>query len=306
MTGMPAHTRPGDSTIVPIGFCLLSLLLFPSITLAADTSGVPALLQFAERYQQDTLKDRPLVHTDSAAPPRPIAPPKKSSQATRPGGWQTKEAEIKRQQATIYSLEQRITTLQQQLNTSSLKPDAPVDLSRLTQLIKGVRQALGLSPEEKQTQTAIALAQQQSILAREAEQRLRGRHLLLKKKLTHLQQQLILDRATTEKALEQTHTTFTAQINILTQDKARLQHTNQALNTTTAQLTERLRNAEVKIQQLGQKEKETLSDNKSKDEQLATLTTELEKVRTELATLQTQLPSPLTTERLTQPKNQEQ
>ncbi|ENM9286398.1 FKBP-type peptidyl-prolyl cis-trans isomerase N-terminal domain-containing protein [Serratia marcescens] len=158
---------------------LLSLMIplaFAPAMAAADDD-VPALLQFAERYQ---LQDAPAAdaavtpsrETQKPAP-RPVQPRETSSQRKQPAQLQKtlreKEARLEQQQTAIQSLQQELTALRVASSlTAADKPTAAPDLSALSDFASGVRRALNLTPQERKAQAQIAEAQ--AALAQEKQQ----------------------------------------------------------------------------------------------------------------------------------------
>ncbi|HBL7228039.1 TPA: FKBP-type peptidyl-prolyl cis-trans isomerase [Serratia marcescens] len=158
---------------------LLSLMIplaFAPAMAAADDD-VPALLQFAERYQ---LQDAPAAdaavtpsrETQKPAP-RPVQPRETSSQRKQLAQLQKtlreKEARLEQQQTAIQSLQQELTALRVASSlTTADKPTAAPDLSALSDFASGVRRALNLTPQERKAQAQIAEAQ--AALAQEKQQ----------------------------------------------------------------------------------------------------------------------------------------
>ncbi|HID8848775.1 TPA: FKBP-type peptidyl-prolyl cis-trans isomerase N-terminal domain-containing protein, partial [Serratia marcescens] len=160
---------------------LLSLMIplaFAPAVAAADDD-VPALLQFAERYQR---QDAPAAEADAAVT-QPQAPQKSASrqvqtreataQKQQLAQWQKalreKDARLEQQQASIQSLQQELTALRVASSLAAADKPAPApDLSALSDFASGVRQALNLTPQERKAQAQIAEAQ--AALARQKQQ----------------------------------------------------------------------------------------------------------------------------------------
>ncbi|MFW2969219.1 FKBP-type peptidyl-prolyl cis-trans isomerase N-terminal domain-containing protein [Serratia marcescens] len=156
------------SLMIPLAFA-------PAMAAAEDD--VPALLQFAERYQ---LQDAPAAdaavtpsrETQKPAP-RPVQPRETSSQRKQLAQLQKtlreKEARLEQQQTAIQSLQQELTALRVASSlTAADKPTAAPDLSALSDFASGVRRALNLTPQERKAQAQIAEAQ--AALAQEKQQ----------------------------------------------------------------------------------------------------------------------------------------
>ncbi|MEL5564251.1 FKBP-type peptidyl-prolyl cis-trans isomerase N-terminal domain-containing protein [Serratia ureilytica] len=160
---------------------LLSLMIplaFAPAVAAADDD-VPALLQFAERYQR---QDAPAAEADAAVT-QPQAPQKSASrqvqtreataQKQQLAQWQKalreKDARLEQQQASIQSLQQELTALRVASSLAAADKPAPApDLSALSDFASGVRQALNLTPQERKAQAQITEAQ--AALARQKQQ----------------------------------------------------------------------------------------------------------------------------------------
>ncbi|MEL5358298.1 FKBP-type peptidyl-prolyl cis-trans isomerase N-terminal domain-containing protein [Serratia ureilytica] len=160
---------------------LLSLMIplaFAPAVAAADDD-VPALLQFAERYQR---QDAPAAEADAAvtqpqAPQKSASRPVQTREATAQkqqlAQWQKalreKDARLEQQQASIQSLQQELTALRVASSLAAADKPAPApDLSALSDFASGVRQALNLTPQERKAQAQIAEAQ--AALARQKQQ----------------------------------------------------------------------------------------------------------------------------------------
>jgi len=154
---------------------MISLALAPTLAVADDD--VPALLQFAERYQQQDAPTADAVVT----PPREIQTPASRPVQLRETAAQRKqltqlqkalrekETRLEQQQAAIQSLQQELTALRVASSlTAADKPAPAPDLSALSDFACGVRQALNLTPQERKAQAQIAEAQ--AALARQKQQ----------------------------------------------------------------------------------------------------------------------------------------
>ncbi|HGE8465290.1 FKBP-type peptidyl-prolyl cis-trans isomerase N-terminal domain-containing protein [Serratia nevei] len=160
---------------------LLSLMIplaFAPAVAAADDD-VPALLQFAERYQQ---QEAPAADADTVVTPaketqkpasRPVQTRETIAQRKQLAQLQktlrVKETQLEQQQAALQSLQQELTALRVASSlTAADKPTPAPDLSALRDFASGVRQALNLTPQERKARAQIAEAQ--AALAREKQQ----------------------------------------------------------------------------------------------------------------------------------------
>ncbi|NMT23094.1 FKBP-type peptidyl-prolyl cis-trans isomerase N-terminal domain-containing protein [Serratia marcescens] len=158
---------------------LLSLMIalaFAPAVVAADDD-VPALLQFAERYQRQDAPAADTAVTQSQAPQksasRPVQTRETAAHKKQLAQWQKalreKEARLEQQQAVIQSQQQELTAWRVASTlTAADKPSPAPDLSALSNFASGVRQALNLTPQERKAQAQIA--ETQAALARQKQQ----------------------------------------------------------------------------------------------------------------------------------------
>ncbi|MBH3093674.1 FKBP-type peptidyl-prolyl cis-trans isomerase N-terminal domain-containing protein [Serratia ureilytica] len=256
---------------------LLSLMIplaFAPAVAAADDD-VPALLQFAERYQR---QDAPAAEADAAVT-QPQAPQKSASrqlqtreataQKQQLAQWQKalreKDARLEQQQASIQSLQQELTALRVASSLAAADKPAPApDLSALSDFASGVRQALNLTPQERKAQAQIAEAQ--AALARQKQQTeerdrriasLEQRLAALPKQSDNAQQQvwqekLAAAQAANDKARQRYEQDRKAAAAELEQQRA---EAAKALGVLQQQLTQLQKEQESQRQQGGQQEK---------------------------------------------------
>ncbi|OHT35919.1 MULTISPECIES: FKBP-type peptidyl-prolyl cis-trans isomerase N-terminal domain-containing protein [Serratia] len=158
---------------------LLSLMIplaFAPAVAVADND-VPALLQFAERYQRQDAPAAETVVTPSQESQKPASRPvetcETSSQRKQLAQLQKKlrekETRLEQQQVALQSLQQELTALRVASSlTAADKPTPSPGLSALSDFASGVRQALNLTPQERKAQALIAEAQ--AALARQKQQ----------------------------------------------------------------------------------------------------------------------------------------
>ncbi|HIE0013506.1 TPA: FKBP-type peptidyl-prolyl cis-trans isomerase N-terminal domain-containing protein [Serratia marcescens] len=256
---------------------LLSLMIplaFAPAVAAADDD-VPALLQFAERYQR---QDAPAAEADATVT-QPQAPQKSASRQVQTreatakkqqlAQWQKalreKDARLEQQQASIQSLQQELTALRVASSLAAADKPAPApDLSALSDFASGVRQALNLTPQERKAQAQIAEAQ--AALARQKQQTeerdrriasLEQRLAALPKQSDNAQQQvwqekLAAAQAANDKARQRYEQDRKAAAAELEQQKA---EAAKALGALQQQLTQLQKEQESQRQQGGQQEK---------------------------------------------------
>ncbi|HCR3022977.1 TPA: FKBP-type peptidyl-prolyl cis-trans isomerase [Serratia marcescens] len=154
---------------------MIPLAFAPAVAAADDD--VPALLQFAERYQRQDAPAADTVVTPSRETQKPASRPiqiretvaqrKQLTQLQK--ALREKETRLEQQQAAIQSLQQELTALRVASSlTAADKPAPAPDLSALSDFASGVRQALNLTPQERKAQAQIAEAQ--AALARQKQQ----------------------------------------------------------------------------------------------------------------------------------------
>ncbi|HEJ7081306.1 TPA: FKBP-type peptidyl-prolyl cis-trans isomerase, partial [Serratia marcescens] len=250
---------------------LLSLMIplaFAPAMAAADDD-VPALLQFAERYQRQDASAADAAVTPSRETqkpaPRPVQPRETSSQRKQLAQLQKtlreKEARLEQQQTAIQSLQQELTALRVASSlTAADKPTAAPDLSALSDFASGVRRALNLTPQERKAQAQIAEAQ--AALAQEKQQtEERDRRIaLLEQRLAALpeqadsawQEKLTAAQTANDKARQRYEQDKQAAAAELAQQKA---EAAKALGALQQQLTQLQKEQEDQRQQDGQQEK---------------------------------------------------
>ncbi|HHK8151890.1 TPA: FKBP-type peptidyl-prolyl cis-trans isomerase N-terminal domain-containing protein, partial [Serratia marcescens] len=284
---------------------LLSLMIplaFAPAVAAADDD-VPALLQFAERYQR---QDAPAAEADAAVT-QPQAPQKSASrqvqtreataQKQQLAQWQKalreKDARLEQQQASIQSLQQELTALRVASSLAAADKPAPApDLSALSDFASGVRQALNLTPQERKAQAQIAEAQ--AALARQKQQTeerdrriasLEQRLAALPKQSDNAQQQvwqekLAAAQAANDKARQRYEQDKKAAAAELEQQKA---EAAKALGVLQQQLAQLQKEQESQRQQGGQQEKNLKAALEQQKVEAAKTTGELQQ---QLAALQ--------------------
>ncbi|HIE0221125.1 TPA: FKBP-type peptidyl-prolyl cis-trans isomerase N-terminal domain-containing protein, partial [Serratia marcescens] len=250
---------------------LLSLMIplaFAPAMAAADDD-VPALLQFAERYQRQDAPAADAAVTPSRETqkpaPRPVQPRETSSQRKQLAQLQKtlreKEARLEQQQTAIQSLQQELTALRVASSlTAADKPTAAPDLSALSDFASGVRRALNLTPQERKAQAQIAEAQ--AALAQEKQQtEERDRRIaLLEQRLVALpeqadsawQEKLTAAQTANDKARQRYEQDKQAAAAELAQQKA---EAAKALGALQQQLAQLQKEQEDQRQQDGQQEK---------------------------------------------------
>ncbi len=141
---------------------LLGSLLLSTASSAAshnNKADIPALLQFAEQYNEQTNKSKqpssPPRSTHSGGQAASNGTKTSPDKPTRPRSeyWQIKDKEIQRQNTEITQLKAQITHLQQRTATT-------LDLATLGKLTQGLRQALAITPTERQAKASIAQIQE--------------------------------------------------------------------------------------------------------------------------------------------------
>lgn len=143
---------------------------------APQQNHIPALLQFAEKYQE---KAGSLPQEEPSKPPvsspdptRRTAPPVRTS--PRPGNWSINAKEVATLRATITQLTQEVGALKKQLRQSNeVKPFVPPDLKGVRAMGREFRHALAITPDELQAARKLELANQEVAAAVKKEETLR-------------------------------------------------------------------------------------------------------------------------------------
>lgn len=144
--------------------CLLGGLMLPAVSSAPrnNNADIPALLQFAEQYnvKSDPAKNTPVTpkHTRPVKNAEKGKPDKKPQPQREP--WRIKDKEIQQQRTEIAQLKLQLAHLQQNAATATPPPPATPDWAALSQLAQGLRQALGLTPTERQAKANLLQIQQ--------------------------------------------------------------------------------------------------------------------------------------------------
>jgi len=174
---------------LPVG--LVAVISLPSY--GADSS-VPALLQFAEHYQNPKVTSaRPLAETK--VPPAPVIKPAESDtikklhqlDASLRVNLRKKEQQLQRQQEEIRALQSQLATLKKQPAENVVvepKADAAAGLS---QLIQGVRQGFQRPPDQQKAADLLSAARQERAQALAEAQQVKQDNQTLKQQLTQLQ-----------------------------------------------------------------------------------------------------------------------
>lgn len=152
-----------------LAFSNLIIPTLPQAALHGNGSGIPALLQFAEKYSENEIS--PVKTKISTRNKTTVSPPMKESTVaprvnntprTKSGYWQTKDKEIQQQRVIIGQLEAQLAHLQKP------QPAAPLDFSQWAKLAQGIRQVLAITPTEELSKTLIEHAKQQCNVDKDA------------------------------------------------------------------------------------------------------------------------------------------
>ncbi|MGW9792821.1 FKBP-type peptidyl-prolyl cis-trans isomerase N-terminal domain-containing protein [Serratia sp. 121840015-1] len=278
---------------------LLSLMIplaFAPAVAGADDD-VPALLQFAERYQRQDAPAAETVVTPSQESQKPASRPvqarETSSQRKQLAQLQKtlreKETRLEQQQAALQSLQQELTALRVASSlTAADKPTPAPDLSALSDFASGVRQALNLTPQERKAQAQIAEAQAALALQKQQTEERDRRIALLEQRLAALpeqadkawQEKLAAAQTTNDKARQRYEQDKKAAAAELEQQKAEAARLTGELQQQLAQLQ---KEQEGQRQQGGQQEKSLKTALAQQKAEAAKVTGELQQ---QLAQLQ--------------------
>jgi FKBP-type peptidyl-prolyl cis-trans isomerase FkpA len=144
---------------------LLGGLVLPAVSSPPrnNNADIPALLQFAEQYNEHsyTAENIPVTPEPPLNGMHPVKNAGKITPVKKPPSrsehWRIKDKEIQRQRKEITELKSYITHLQQNAATVT---ETPPDWATLSQLAQGLRQALGITPTEDQAKAIIVQIQQ--------------------------------------------------------------------------------------------------------------------------------------------------
>lgn len=179
------------------GSLLALFTLIPGGVLAAssaDDNGIPGLLQFAEKYHESP---------QPALPAATSLPMKKKTPSPVTKESRLRDTRLQQQQHDkIVSLEQQVVrlTAERDAVVQKLKqvpipgtgrkpaPEIPA-LPALGQLVQGVRQAVGVTLDEKQANNLVALAREREVAADVARREIEQVNQSLQKKLASYRQQ---------------------------------------------------------------------------------------------------------------------
>ncbi|AYO39794.1 FKBP-type peptidylprolyl isomerase [Serratia sp. P2ACOL2] len=312
MSHVVAQTQP--SLLPPLSVILIALGLLTSCPLqAAPQAGVPALLQFAEQYQQQSTDAVPPVTKPVEKTISNQAKKTANKAATRENtavatSWQTKDAKIRRLQNTIARLEQQISTLDKNRASTAPAPQTALDVQALRKLAQGVRKALSLTPEEVQVKERLRQTQQQMSLAQAAEKNLRTENLLLNNQLATV-------KAQSKKSAIEARSSLTAQLQQAEQDKATLQthlseaqKSNQTLTAASENVKAQLARLKTTEAELRETQAQTQKQHNELQQQRHTLQSELDgqvaevaNLKAELGALQKTAPLKIPADRMKQP-----
>lgn len=258
-----------------------------------DNSGVPALLQFAEQYNQQNLRQSSsTLPTQQKGAGKPKTPPGELSAAKKQKApalrWQIKEAELQRQRATISQLEQQIGLLQKSLAEKPpvTQPVPALDMKGLSQLAQGVRQALAVTPKEQQALASLKQLQQQTDQAEQAVQALKNHNALLQKQVGTLQTELTANKTQSIQQAGKERATLNSQLQAMKEDKTTLQ-----AHLATAQKDYQVldaSNENVKKQLVSAKERDEQQQEELKRQRVA-LQSEVDSQAATVATLRAEL-----------------
>ncbi|WP_273831051.1 FKBP-type peptidyl-prolyl cis-trans isomerase N-terminal domain-containing protein [Serratia bockelmannii] len=145
--------------------CLAGGMLLPAASSAPSkgNADIPALLQFAEQYSDKgypaekapATRDRP--RTEKRPTPRSAEKGKPDNKPpAQRESWRMKDKTIQQQRTEIAQLKLQITRLRQNAITATATPD----WAALSQLAQSLRQALGVTPTERQAKANLVQIQQ--------------------------------------------------------------------------------------------------------------------------------------------------
>ncbi|MFI8415330.1 FKBP-type peptidyl-prolyl cis-trans isomerase N-terminal domain-containing protein [Serratia sp. NPDC078593] len=298
-----------------LGMMVAGNLFVGPLALAAtptDNSGVPALLQFAEQYndqksrQTAPVSSKPQKNTGQANAGQKQPSAEKTSK-TPTLRWQTKEAELQRQRATISQLEQKVRVLQTSLAEKMALPQpVPVpDMKGLSQLAQGLRQALAITPKEQQV-VATLKREQQAALA------LKTNNTALQTQVNALKTALAEKKSLTTKETKEAIGRLNAQLQAVKADKITLQthlasaqKNYQMVNISSENLKKQLVRAQEHSEQQLQQQEELKQQRQALQNEVESNVATVTALRAELAALQAKAPVLLNKKTLEKPSGRQ-
>lgn len=200
-----------------------SLALLVAHAHAEPDNHIPALLQFAQQYQEREVpagkhsETRPgRTENSTTSPAKPAVPPAGKLPSARPGAWKMKDTELIQQRATIADLKTNIAALQEKIKqfeaVQADKKSAPVDLTALSLFAKNIRHALGRTADETEAVNRIKQAsQEKTVLLQRAKKLgeqmtlLQAQNSQLKLQLTDIKSQSLRESEQQKSALQAEH-----------------------------------------------------------------------------------------------------
>jgi len=191
---------------------------------------IPALLQFAEKYQSSSSANqakkepsKPAADAVQNAGKAAIMGVHNAKQ--RPGHWRIKDTELRKQQEKIAGLEHEVSALRIKLQEKeNSRVIMPADLKGLSLFATQVRRALSMTPEEKAVEEKVRWANEQVSARLKAEQELRTQLESTKSQKDALDQALtstkihseeqLLKSATSMKELDKTYKKQLAELHL--------------------------------------------------------------------------------------------
>ncbi|MGK9009936.1 FKBP-type peptidyl-prolyl cis-trans isomerase N-terminal domain-containing protein [Serratia marcescens] len=291
------------------------LLLLPSTAPAEPQPGIPAILQFAEQYQhQQHTENAPQTEKGEktggnrqtlTSPPQP----KSTEKALR---WQLKDEKIRQLQQIIAQLKNEINALKKDQAKGALSPRAPINAGEnrypLGKWFQGIRQALALTPTEKQAKARLRQAQQERVHIQVAQDELRREYSELVQRLASLKTQGEAASQEAQTALEaQRQNAKQAQRTLQTQ-LSDAQQRNQVLEHSIGELKTQLDLAKTTETALLDAQRQQQQQQDELKQQRTTLQAQLDEKITEVAnqtakisTLRQAMPAELSAENLKNP-----
>lgn len=285
----------------PLAGAITAVGLAASVTVhAAPQTGIPALLQFAEQYQQRSTDATPSSKPTSDNETKKSTA-KNSEQSVRENAatsrWKSKEAEIQRQRITIARLERQVGALERQLTSQVSSQQTFIDTQALGKLAQGIRQVLRLTPTETQIRQGLQQAQLKISQAQAAEIKMREQNEELKNQLTTSKAQIHQMKAESRHAQS-------AQLQNAEQDKVTLQthlteakKSNQTLTAANESLKAQL--ARIKVNETSLQEAQT--QQTALQRELDDSINEVSNLNTKLKTLEKKVPNKIPADRMILP-----
>jgi FKBP-type peptidyl-prolyl cis-trans isomerase len=256
----------------------LLALLTPIWGVQANNSDIPAILQFAEKYDNAELPGRPAEQNQEKGqkqekkPRHQAANTLLSQLAQKESLLEKQKLEIEGNRKTISSLQQRLAALEKEpaAQPAPLASPTEKDVPGVRALFKTLRQSMGITPQER---AAIDKIKQAKELSRE-NQLILSRNQDMAQKMANLEAQLKAERQTSQQEVQRANGVLTTQLKTAAQDI-------EALKSTLSESRKREQQRETERTEMTGQLQVALEEKKSLEQKLGEAVQEKNKIITE-------------------------